>query len=221
LAPEKVLEIAAYGAWNGGEIIDNSVYEKKGMSFKGDQPVTDESIQARIGVRTRRCAAPDERIAQASMQDLMDASDLDFSRVKLVIGATNIGEDKNDPGPLVRHPYSLIKDQCPDATAIDIYAGCPGFNVAAELAFMLSLTGVLREGDISIIVGAENLHRAKCFKEDDTSQIIFGDDSLARWRLCRWKGTRAKTLRRGRPRRSGSCAETIFPTGSSWTTSSA
>ncbi len=44
---------------------------------------------------------------------------------------------------------------------------------------MLSLTGFLKPEDLSIIIGAENLHRAKAFKPDDTANIIFGDDALA------------------------------------------
>jgi len=44
---------------------------------------------------------------------------------------------------------------------------------------MLSLTGFLKPEDLSIIIGAENLHRAKAFKPEDTANIIFGDDALA------------------------------------------
>jgi hypothetical protein len=62
---------------------------------------------------------------------------------------------------------------------MDLYAGCPGFNVAVELIFMLSLTGALAKGDLSVIIGAENIHRARAFKETDTANIIFGDDALA------------------------------------------
>jgi len=61
----------------------------------------------------------------------------------------------------------------------DLYAGCPGFCVSVEVAFALSVSGALKAGDITIIVGAENIHRAKAFKPLDTSNIIFGDDSLA------------------------------------------
>ena len=113
------------------------------------------------------------------MQDLIDTSDIDPSRIKLVIGATNVGDDKYDPGPLIKYPYDIIREQCPDAVVFDLYAGCPGFNVAVELVFMLSLTGFLKPEDLSIIIGAENLHRAKAFKPDDTANIIFGDDALA------------------------------------------
>jgi 3-oxoacyl-[acyl-carrier-protein] synthase III len=173
------LEIVAYGAWNGGTPVDNSIYEQKGLSFKGGIPVNNKTIEERIGVRRRIVAPLDERIGTSALQDLLDTSDIDPGRIKVVIGATNVGDDKYDPGPLIRLPYRLISEHCPDALVFDLYAGCPGFNVAVELDFVLSLTGYLNEGDISIIVGAENIHRARAFKPDDTSNIIFGDDALA------------------------------------------
>ena len=176
---QSILEIVAHGAWNGGIVVDNSRYEQMGMAFKGGKPVTHASIEERIGVRTRRAAPDDERIGVTAMGDLLATSGLDPSRVKLLIGATNVGDDKYDLGPQVRHAYELIRDRSPDAMVIDLYAGCPGFNVAVELAFMLSLTGGLTEGDLSVIVGAENIHRAKAFKPLDTANIIFGDDALA------------------------------------------
>ncbi len=179
MAIDTILEIIAQGAWNGGMRVDNSIYENKGMTFKGDIPVNNETIEARIGVRTRIAAPQDERIGVAALKDLLLTSDIDPARIKLVIGATNIGEDKFDPGPVVRHPFQLIRNHCPDALVLDLYAGCPGFNVSVETVFVLSLAGVLKPGDLSIIVGAENVHRAKVFPPKDTANIIFGDDALA------------------------------------------
>ncbi|UCB47840.1 MAG: hypothetical protein JSW56_11785 [Deltaproteobacteria bacterium] len=179
MAADSVLEITAYGAWNGGTLVDNSFFENRGMFFKGGIPVNNDSIEARVGVRTRIAAPPDERIGVVALRDLLETSHIDPSRIKLVIGATNVGDDKYDPGPLVRHPFELIRSHCPNGMVLDLYAGCPGFNVAAELVFMLSLAGVLKAGDISVIVGAENVHRAKTFRPLDTSSIIFGDDALA------------------------------------------
>jgi 3-oxoacyl-[acyl-carrier-protein] synthase III len=179
LAHESVLEIIAYGAWNGGKLVDNSEYENKGMFFKGQKPVNNDTIEERIGVRTRRTALPGERIGVISMQDLINSTDIDLSKIKIIIEATNVGEDKYDPGPLVQKPFELIRSYCPDALALDLYAGCPGFNVAAEVLFTMSLAGMLKRGDLSVVVGAENIHRAKAFRPLDTSNIIFGDDSLA------------------------------------------
>jgi len=179
MANESVLKIAAYGAWNGGTIVDNSIYENRGLYFKGGIPVDGKTIEERIGVRTRKVAGMDERIGVIALQNLLDTSELDPSRIKLVIGATNVGDDKYDAGPLVRYPYEVIRKHCPNAHVFDLYAGCPGFNVAVELVFMLSLTGFLKTGDISVVIGAENIHRAKAFKPGDTANIIFGDDALA------------------------------------------
>ena len=177
--PDTVLEIIAQGAWNGGNPVDNSIYENKGLTFKGGIPVNSKTIEERIGVRTRMLAPSDERIGVLAFKDLLQTTPIDPARIKLIIGATNIGEDKFDPGPLIRHPFKLLQNACPDALVLDLYAGCPGFNVSVELVFMMSLAGILQPGDLSVIVGAENVHRAKVFPPDDTANIIFGDDALA------------------------------------------
>jgi len=179
MGANSVLEIAAYGAWNGGTIVDNSIYEKMGLSFKGGIPVNSKTIEERMGVRTRKVAGTDERIGVTALQDLLANSDIDPSRIKLVVGATNVGDDKYDPGPLIRFPYDLLREHCPNAQVMDLYAGCPGFNVAVELSFMLSLSGFLNTGDVTIIIGAENIHRAQSFQPDNTANIIFGDDAMA------------------------------------------
>ncbi len=176
---KSVIEIKASGAWNGGTLTDNAIYENKGMFFKGDIPVNMKSIEERIGIRTRMVAPDDARIGVIALQNLLETSDIDPGRIKMIIGATNVGEDKYEKGPLIRHSFEIIKTHCPDAIPFDLYAGCPGYNVGVELLFMLSLAGQLKKGDISIVVGAENIHRAKAFVPLDTSNIIFGDDALA------------------------------------------
>ncbi|MCG6910442.1 MAG: hypothetical protein LJE94_10010 [Deltaproteobacteria bacterium] len=173
------LQIIDYGAWNGGTLTDNAMYENKGMFFKGNIPVNNKTIQERVGVRTRVVAPQDTRIGTLSLKDLMDKAEFDPARVKIVIGATNVGDDKHDAGPLIRYPFDVIREQCPTAVPFDLYAGCPGYNVSVELLLMLSLSGFLKKGDISIVVGAENIHRCQAFTPLDTSNIIFGDDSLA------------------------------------------
>jgi len=176
---DSVLHIKWYGAWNGGQLADNSMYENKGMFFKGNIPVNNKTIEERVGIRTRMVAPQDVRIGTIALQDLLDNSDIDPDRIKIIIGATNVGDDKYDPGPLIRHPFEHIKNKCPQTIPFDLYAGCPGYNVSVELIFVLSLAGILEKGDISIVVGAENIHRARAFIPKDTSNIIFGDDSLA------------------------------------------
>jgi 3-oxoacyl-[acyl-carrier-protein] synthase III len=179
LTIEAVLVEVAQGAWNGGKVVDNSIFENKGMFFKGNIPVTNKTIEERVGVRTRVAAFPEERIGVSAVENLLETSDIDPSKIRLVIGATNVGEDKYDPGPLIKHPFDVLRSHSPNALVFDLYAGCPGYNVAVELNFMLSLSGFLKAGDITIIVGAENIHRAQAFRPHDTAAIIFGDDALA------------------------------------------
>jgi 3-oxoacyl-[acyl-carrier-protein] synthase III len=176
---ESVLDIIAYGAWNGGTLLDNTIFESKGLSFKGDIPVNNETIEERIGVRTRMAAPQDERIGLTALEDLLSTSQIDPARIKVIIGATNVGDDKFEIGPQVKHSFARVRPFCRDALTFDLYAGCPGFNVSTELLFMLSLSGILRKGDISVVIGAENIHRARAFRSDDTANIIFGDDALA------------------------------------------
>jgi 3-oxoacyl-[acyl-carrier-protein] synthase III len=177
--PDFVLDVIAQGAWNDGTLVDNSIYENKGMAFKGGIPVNRETIEERIGVRTRMTAPLDERIGVIAFQDLLDTSGIDPARIRVLIAATNIGEDKFDPGPTSLYLYDRIRQACPRSLVFDLYAGCPGFNVSVEALYMLALAGMLESGDLAVIVGAENVHRAEAFKPLDTSNIIFGDDALA------------------------------------------
>lgn len=176
---DSIVKIHSYGVWNGGEIVDNTHFENCGLTFKNNIPVTCNTIEERIGVRSRVVAPDNARIGVIAFKDLLDTAKIDPARIKLLIGATNVGEDKYDSGPLVRYPCRLVRDRNSRIDAMDLYAGCPGFNVGVELVFMMSLGGMLKEGDLSVIVGAENIHRAKAFKDDDTASIIFGDDAMA------------------------------------------
>src|SRR4030042_4721168 len=177
MAKDSILEIIAQGAWNGGTPVDNAVYENRGMVFKGGIPVTSKTIEERIGVRTRITAPPDQRIGVLAFRDLLDHSGIDPTRIRVIISASNVGEDKNDPGPFSRYSFDLVRKSCPGALVVDLYAGCPGFNVGVETLFMLSVSGFLAPGDLSVIVGAENLHRAQVFKPLDTSHLIFEHDA--------------------------------------------
>ena len=102
---ESVIEIKDSGAWNGGTLTDNAIYENKGMFFKGDIPVNMKSIEERIGIRTRMVAPDDARIGVIALKNLLETSSIDPSRIKMIIGATNVGEDKYEKGPLIRHSF--------------------------------------------------------------------------------------------------------------------
>ena len=71
LAADTVLDIIAQGAWNGGRLVGNSIYENKGLTFKGGIPVNNQTIEDRIGVRTRIVAPEDERIGVLAFKELL------------------------------------------------------------------------------------------------------------------------------------------------------
>ncbi|MEJ5358947.1 MAG: hypothetical protein WHT06_09750 [Desulfobacterales bacterium] len=174
-----VLDILAHGAWDGGVPIGNDFYAGRGMAFKGGIPVTEQTVEERIGVRTRMAAPEDVRIGEIALADLLRNPAIDPARIRVLIAATNIGEDKFDPGPASRALLERIAPRRGDLLAFDVYAGCPGFNVAVEVLFHLALAGELSPGDLAVVVGAENVHRARAFKPLDTANLIFGDDAVA------------------------------------------
>ena len=69
------------------------------MFFKGNVPVNNKTVKERIGIRTKMAAPADVRGGQIALQNLLEAFAIDSSRIKLFIGATNVGDDKYDPGP--------------------------------------------------------------------------------------------------------------------------
>ena len=204
-----VLDIIAQGAWNGGTRVDNSIYENKGMLFKGGIPVTRETIEERIGVRTRMVRAPwTSASGSRRSRTCSTTSGIDPARIRVLIAATNIGEDKYDPGPIQPLTlYDLVRAACPQALVFDLYAGCPGFNVGGGDALPCCRSRARSARGLSpSIVGAENIHRAQAFKPLDTANIIFGDDALA-------TALETGRLRRRLPRPAASCAETAVDAG--------
>ena len=73
---ESVLNFAAAGAWNGGTPISNAPFEKRGMFFKRGIPVTDHTIQERIGVRSRMAASSGERIGPVALKNLIQENSI-------------------------------------------------------------------------------------------------------------------------------------------------
>ncbi len=176
---DAVIKIKAHAQCPGGKVVDNHAFSKLGLKFKGGVEATPPAIEQRIGVKTRYAADHGVLAGAYSFEKLLESQDFDPGRIKVVIVATNGGDAIDDPGPFSRHISKLINQHCPDAMVFDLYAGCPGFNVSAEILFAMSLSGRLNKGDMSVIVGYENLLRSDIFKNSGTAMLIFGDDALS------------------------------------------
>jgi len=75
--------------------------KKKEMFFKGNVSVNNKTIKERIAIRTKMAAPADVWIGQIALQNLLEASAIDSSRINLFIGATNVGGDKYGPRSLL------------------------------------------------------------------------------------------------------------------------
>lgn len=51
---DTVLDIIAQGAWNGGRLVDISIYENKGLTFKCEIPVNIKMIRDVLFKNSRR-----------------------------------------------------------------------------------------------------------------------------------------------------------------------
>ena len=69
MAPDCILDIVAQGAWNGGVLVDNSIYENKGMQFKGwtvDAVEPDRAFRQLLDEKEERLADGRQAVAELS-----------------------------------------------------------------------------------------------------------------------------------------------------------
>jgi hypothetical protein len=55
LAADTVLEIIAQGAWNGGNLVDNSIYENKGCELAFEQEWPQPKMNGSVSWLSRIC----------------------------------------------------------------------------------------------------------------------------------------------------------------------
>lgn len=135
---------------------------------------TDEWIRTRVGVRSRRIAAPDETIVDmgsASGGKALAASGLAPEDIDLVITATCTLQEAM-PGAATRIAARL---QIPAPGAFDVDGACAGFCYSLSLANDAIRAGTARN---VLVVGSEKLS-ALLDWEDRSTCIIFGDGSGA------------------------------------------
>jgi 3-oxoacyl-[acyl-carrier-protein] synthase III len=136
--------------------------------------VDDEWIVRRTGIRSRRRAAPDERLidlaAEAGKQALQDAQ-TDPEEIDLVLVAS-LSQDQLTPNaaPLVAHELGAHR-----AGALDLGAACSGWLSGLSLAAAQIEIG---RADRVLLIGAEILTRLTDY-EDRKTAALWGDGAGA------------------------------------------
>jgi 3-oxoacyl-[acyl-carrier-protein] synthase-3 len=166
-APARTASITGLGHYLPEEVVPNDpIAERIG--------VDDEWIVRRTGIRSRRRAAPDERLidlaANAGAQALKDAQ-TDHDEIDLVLVAS-LSQDQLTPNaaPLVAHTLGADR-----AGALDLGAACSGWLSGLSLAAAQVEIG---RADRVLLIGAEILTRLTDY-EDRKTAALWGDGAGA------------------------------------------
>jgi len=166
-APARTASITGLGHYLPEEVVTNDpIAERIG--------VDDEWIVRRTGIRSRRRAAPDERLidlaANAGAQALKDAQ-TDPDEIDLVLVAS-LSQDQLTPNaaPLVAHALGADR-----AGALDLGAACSGWLSGLSLAAAQVEIG---RAERVLLIGAEILTRLTDY-EDRKTAALWGDGAGA------------------------------------------
>ncbi|MGZ4230189.1 MAG: 3-oxoacyl-ACP synthase III family protein [Solirubrobacteraceae bacterium] len=166
-APARTASITGLGHYLPEEVVPNDpIADRIG--------VDDAWIVRRTGIRSRRRAAPDERLidlaANAGAQALKDAQ-TDPDEIDLVLVAS-LSQDQLTPNaaPLVAHALGADR-----AGALDLGAACSGWLSGLSLAAAQVEIG---RADRVLLIGAEILTRLTDY-EDRKTAALWGDGAGA------------------------------------------
>jgi 3-oxoacyl-[acyl-carrier-protein] synthase-3 len=166
-APARTASITGLGHYLPDEVVPNDpIAERIG--------VDDEWIVRRTGIRSRRRAAPDERLidlaANAGAQALKDAQ-TDPDEIDLVLVAS-LSQDQLTPNaaPLVAHALGADR-----AGALDLGAACSGWLSGLSLAAAQVEIG---RAERVLLIGAEILTRLTDYQDRKTA-ALWGDGAGA------------------------------------------
>ncbi len=160
-------KLTAIGTHAPERVIDNHYFEQF-------IDTSDEWIQSRTGIRTRRYTAEGEYtsdLAEQAIRNMAAEYKLQLDDVDFILVAT-VTPDQVMPSMACQLQYRLGLTH---AGALDISAACGGFGYGVVLAKGLINSGMCRK---IIVVGAETLSKVTDF-EDRTSCILFGDGAGA------------------------------------------
>jgi 3-oxoacyl-[acyl-carrier-protein] synthase-3 len=136
--------------------------------------VTDEWIVRRTGIRTRRVAAPDERLATyatAAAAAALGRAGITAGEIDLVLVATTTADEvMPNAAPQVAHELGAIR-----AGAFDIGAACTGFLSALAVAAAQIESGRVQA---AVVIGADLMSRITD-PGDRATAAVFADGAGA------------------------------------------
>lgn len=160
-------KITAIGIHAPEQVIDNHYFENL-------IETSDEWIQSRTGIKTRRFARLNEFTSDLSEKAALNLAkdyNKDLSDVDFILLAT-VSHDHVMPSiaAVLQHRLGIKQ-----AGALDISAACAGFGYGVSLAKGMIESGMHRK---VLVIGAEVLSKVTDFS-DRTSCILFGDGAGA------------------------------------------
>ncbi|MGH3737902.1 MAG: beta-ketoacyl-ACP synthase III [Micromonosporaceae bacterium] len=135
---------------------------------------SDEWIQSRVGIRSRRIAAPDETVADlatAAAEKALASSGLTAADIDLVTVATCSSKERS-PNVAARVARTL---GIASPAAYDLNTACSGFSYALATADHAIRAGAARH---ALVIGAEKLSDITDWN-DRTTAVIFADGAGA------------------------------------------
>jgi 3-oxoacyl-[acyl-carrier-protein] synthase-3 len=159
--------ITAIGSYAPEQIIDNQYFE-------GIIETSDEWIQSRTGIITRRFAHVNQYTSHLCIEaarDLSNRYNKPLEDVDFILVAT-VSHDQIMPSMATQLQHHL---GIPNTGALDISAACAGFGYGIVLAKSLVNSGMNKK---VLVIGGETLSKITDFS-DRTSCILFGDGAGA------------------------------------------
>ena len=160
-------KISAIGTYVPEKIVDNHFFE-------GIVETSDEWIQTRTGIKTRRYAADNEYTSDLSIKAVEDLcngdhdmlSDVDF----IIISSSTSNHSMPNLASRVQQHFGIQ-----NCGTIDLVAACAGYPYGIIVAKGLIESGIYKK---VLIIGADTLSKFIDF-EDRTTCILFGDGAGA------------------------------------------
>lgn len=135
---------------------------------------SDEWIQARTGIKSRRVAGEEEDVITLGIEasvKAIEASGIDKSQIGMIICATT-----SSPTTIPSAACIIQRElNIPNVPAFDIAAACSGFIYGMSIADQFIKTGAAKH---VLVIGSDTLYRL-CDPRDRNTIVLFGDGAGA------------------------------------------